>query len=705
MTEPAPRRAEVVSRAWTRRSFDVWNEVPLVPQLTGMSCWAAAAAMVVGWRDRLAVRAADVASGIGSWGAYQEGLLPEDLGQLATTWGLHVEPPITWSVDLLRDRLERHGPLWMGEASPGLHSIVVTGIYGDGSEDGTFVRINDPWPVGQGERYVLPYAELMRNFRAATDVVGVHAQVLHAGGRGRGASRRVSHESHVEHTEIHVPPRGPRRVGARARPLTMLAAGEQYLATSSFARDPLSTHRGRGDNLLLRWNAHDSSTSDIDVVVHLHGYTRAEPSAAMLRRRVSLAGLDLSQRTRPTLALVPRGRLITEGELAEATRRAQETAARTGRPVQLPNPARQTFPGLERGDGEGLELLVDQALAWWAERVLGHAVQRARLIFTAHSGGGAALNRLVVHRARAACNPHEVHVFDGLYFGGDAMADGLEGWMRERIGADLAAGNGGLRQDMAEHGGALRVFHGPSTRGNALWLAGRLAGPDLIGGGAAALAPWYRVEDGGTDHDGMPGAFGPRLLADASASTPGSGQGLAYGTPVGLFRHFASAPGATGPRSTAVHGAFAVADGQARPEEQSAQVCRDLARTLCLSEDTVRAELEALDLAAYPGYDAVHRSVSELAACMLLDAGRQLGHDGAAAALDQAIAVLGGRTAVRTAMAEGRLVERDLLVELGEQVAARTPVDRRAAARARHGKLRAAYAGSELAYFEGPDAG
>ncbi|MBN1656606.1 MAG: hypothetical protein JXA30_22735 [Deltaproteobacteria bacterium] len=169
--------------------FDIWNEVPLVPQTTGMSCWAASAAMIVGWRDRVFVDPQEVAAGAGHWSAYREGLDPEDVQTLARTWGLIIQYNQTWTVEGLCSALETHGPLWVGEASPGLHSIVVTGIFGDGTAFNTRVRINDPWPIDQGERYTLTFEQFLNNFQAATRTVGAHAHVLHTGGRRRGSSR------------------------------------------------------------------------------------------------------------------------------------------------------------------------------------------------------------------------------------------------------------------------------------------------------------------------------------------------------------------------------------------------------------------------------------------------------------------------------------------------------------------------------------
>ncbi len=164
--------------------FDVWHEVPLVQQLTGMSCWAAAAAMLVGWRDCVDIDPEEVAAGAGRWEAYRDGLVPEDVDALARAWSLQIEPPRRYSVQALRELLERAGPLWVGEASPGLHVIVITGMHGDGTPDGTLVRIADPWPVGEGERYSIPFSELARRLDAAAGLSGVPAQVLHSGGRG-----------------------------------------------------------------------------------------------------------------------------------------------------------------------------------------------------------------------------------------------------------------------------------------------------------------------------------------------------------------------------------------------------------------------------------------------------------------------------------------------------------------------------------------
>ena len=110
------------------RHFDVWNEVPLVPQTSSMSCWAAAAAMIVGWRERRPVDPGYIAEGLGMWAAYRDGLRPRDVDELARVWGLVQETRGEWTLAALHQLLEEYGPVWMGEASPGLHSVVVTGM-------------------------------------------------------------------------------------------------------------------------------------------------------------------------------------------------------------------------------------------------------------------------------------------------------------------------------------------------------------------------------------------------------------------------------------------------------------------------------------------------------------------------------------------------------------------------------------------------
>jgi hypothetical protein len=171
------------ARSWSTRSIDIRHEVPLVPQLTGMSCWAACAAMVVGWRDAAYVQPEQIARGLGRWGAYRDGLQPADVDTLARVWGLVIEPPRAYGQDEFERLLAQHGPLWIGQADPDLHVICVVGLTGDGSADGTLVRVNDPWPPGDGERYSITLGEFAGNFRSASRLVGIHAQILHAGGR------------------------------------------------------------------------------------------------------------------------------------------------------------------------------------------------------------------------------------------------------------------------------------------------------------------------------------------------------------------------------------------------------------------------------------------------------------------------------------------------------------------------------------------
>jgi V8-like Glu-specific endopeptidase len=192
----APRSAQSYGAAvhpFSDTSFDVhWSDVQLVPQPTTMSCWAAAAAMIVGWRDRVSIDPAEIAARTGHWAEYDlaNGLYPSDHRNLGLAWRLHLEPPQDYTIDGLRQLLQNNGPLWVGVAVPSGHAVALTGIFGDGTVDGTFVRVNDPWPPGRGSQYEQGLRQFMQEYdnRVTVDATGtVNIQILHAGGRN-GAS-------------------------------------------------------------------------------------------------------------------------------------------------------------------------------------------------------------------------------------------------------------------------------------------------------------------------------------------------------------------------------------------------------------------------------------------------------------------------------------------------------------------------------------
>jgi len=553
-----------------QQHFDVWNEVPLVPQLTGMSCWAAAAAMIVGWRDRLAVRPDEVATGSGRWGAYEEGLLPTDVESLAATFHLELEPPRAWDVETLRRRLEEVGPLWLGEASPGLHSIVVTGIFGDGSDDGTFVRINDPWPVGRGERYLLTFRSLMQNLSAASALVGGQGQVLHSGGRGRGrGASRSSYDASYSRTTVATGSSDAPSAKGRGNDDNYgnggTAVNERYISSSTLGTDPLRSHGGTGENLYLAWSGVEATTTVVDVVIHLHGYSSLAPTRGLLNYVVGLTHFNpaLGGRGRPTVAILPRGRKITPEEVAAET--AARLRAHNPDPI---NPDRYSFPGLQAGSGQGLETLAAESLQWIARQGLGRSTGTLainRLILTAHSGGGAPLNALLRHHAsRRICDPHEVFVYDALY----GAVDGLTDWAAHRVRRHRAA----TAATAAAESGALRVVHRGGTAEGSRAVTAALAPAGLVGDAPAAIARCYRAQLTSVQHDDIPGRFGPLFLVDAGAELPAppapaparrrptamphgldaeEHQEERYGIPLGIFRYYATKAGASAARPPA----------------------------------------------------------------------------------------------------------------------------------------------------------
>ena len=163
-------------------AIDVRHEVQLVPQQTGFSCWAAGAAMLVGWRDRVSVDPAQIASAAGYWAQYAAGLHPEDT-TMFRVWRLKPEAAQSYTVQGFADLLQRHGPLWVASAEPGPHVRVVTGMVGDGTPAGTLVHINDPWEQGMAA-FRMPnrgaqYTEAYQRFVEKQETLGRQEIALH----------------------------------------------------------------------------------------------------------------------------------------------------------------------------------------------------------------------------------------------------------------------------------------------------------------------------------------------------------------------------------------------------------------------------------------------------------------------------------------------------------------------------------------------
>ncbi len=257
-----------------------------------------------------------------------------------------------------------------------------------------------------------------------------------------------------------------------------IAPGEAYLGDTPLLR----AHAGAQPDLFLRWNAIPLDAAAIDVVVHLHGFSRAG-SAMPLAEKVVRSGLDLSRRTRPTLALLPRGNWLRYSWY--------------------------DFPALLGG---GLDRLVDYALERFAAALpaaagAGRTVDR--LILTAHSGGGMPA---IDATAGAQRPPDELHVFDGLYGRDPASGDPMRGletidrWLRRRLAAE------------PERQGALRVIYieqqtGPFSRRVGELIARHLASFDPAA--AALLQRRYRIEPAAVPHARIGERCGPDLLAAA----------------------------------------------------------------------------------------------------------------------------------------------------------------------------------------------
>jgi hypothetical protein len=129
-------------------------KVPLIPQPTGMSCWAASIAMILSWKRNQSILPRTIAANVGGLNYMPQfqtqGLGPNDRYILGVN-GFELEAPQCYTLESVNSLMTAHGPLWVASADPAPHIRVVTGIAGN------MLSVNDPLPVGVGAQYKRPF--------------------------------------------------------------------------------------------------------------------------------------------------------------------------------------------------------------------------------------------------------------------------------------------------------------------------------------------------------------------------------------------------------------------------------------------------------------------------------------------------------------------------------------------------------------------
>jgi hypothetical protein len=146
----------------------VLYDVPLIPQQTSLSCWAAAIAMIVSWARGDFISPSTVAKE--SNRSETKGHFPLD-AELFDRWGMVAEAPQTFSAEGFMNLLDEFGPIWVAaDVTSMAHIRVATGFeFGDPPHMGP-VYINDPLDRGtrfqssnKGSRYTESYQEFVDN--------------------------------------------------------------------------------------------------------------------------------------------------------------------------------------------------------------------------------------------------------------------------------------------------------------------------------------------------------------------------------------------------------------------------------------------------------------------------------------------------------------------------------------------------------------
>jgi hypothetical protein len=169
--------------------YNVPGLVPVLAQPSDKTCWATVTTMMISWRDQASYTIAQVMDMAGA--PYDkkfknnQTLRASEKEDLLDELDLRGEPPMSYAARGLLELLRQYGPLWVTtDEDPSknfsIHARIVIGMYGDGSPDGTFLRIVDP---AGGRQYDESFATFARKFEEEardTDAASpLRVQVVH----------------------------------------------------------------------------------------------------------------------------------------------------------------------------------------------------------------------------------------------------------------------------------------------------------------------------------------------------------------------------------------------------------------------------------------------------------------------------------------------------------------------------------------------
>jgi ABC-type bacteriocin/lantibiotic exporter with double-glycine peptidase domain len=125
----------------TCEPVDIGYPVTWVQQPTSMSCWAASLAMLTGRST-----AQEIADEVGLPHAMDDGASTEEFEDATRNkLGLQLEGGACGYPNMFAGWLEQYGPIMVcKDINPGFHAVVISGIHGDGTAEGTYFDQNDP---------------------------------------------------------------------------------------------------------------------------------------------------------------------------------------------------------------------------------------------------------------------------------------------------------------------------------------------------------------------------------------------------------------------------------------------------------------------------------------------------------------------------------------------------------------------------------